>query len=240
MVLTPPTYCDDNTGDHLLYSKGVFVKTGEIVNERPVYQDIENDTDIKILFKDNQWMEIVDGYILISNTQQGLTPPKRGWVRRGLVYWSGSAHDRVVHKVPITPPPPTLYIQCDSIPDIGGLYSLANTSHYGYPAYHNSEGYIAVQPVSEYELRFREYQEYIALQSAFQYGLSHLEYQWIWEKNISPIEIFGVCLVVFLIVREYLSLHFCILHAAKMSANESIISEHMIFRALIDHMDLKI
>ena len=68
MILTTNTYCDNNTRDHLLYVQddynhyyphhayyNVFVKTDEIVNDRPEYQNTRV-ANKKILFRDNKWV----------------------------------------------------------------------------------------------------------------------------------------------------------------------------------------
>ena len=146
LVFTSHIHCDD----HLLYRQdgcdydGPYVMTGEIVNERPEYESTWR-KDAKILFRDNQWViTYPGGDPWYTNQQQDLTPPLRGWVF--CIY--GTMHPSfAVHKVSVTPLPPVLSIQVESAPHIAGLYTLSNTttSHFGYPIYNGSNGYIAVQ-----------------------------------------------------------------------------------------------
>ena len=152
MILTTNTYCDNNTGDHLLYIqanyydfiyvKNVYVKTGQKVNDRPEYQNI-GDANVKICFRDNKW--VITYYNIVTwynkNPRQGLTPPKKGWLDK-----DGTAVSNItIHLVPKIPPPPVLSIQGDFILGLAGIYTLSNTTHIGYPYYQNSHGSISVQ-----------------------------------------------------------------------------------------------
>ena len=156
LVLSKHTYCDDTTGDHLLFlqgggNEGPYVKTGQAIE----YQHTSPQYSDKILFKDNQWVITDDsviccGYINIDNNS--LIPPKTGWVDRD----GSENHQMVVHVVPIITPPLVLSIKGDSLQDIAGLYNLLSFPYNGYPIYYNDEGYIRV----------------------FSY-----DYQWYWENK---------------------------------------------------------
>ena len=115
--------------------------TGEIVNDRPEYQNTEV-ANANIWFRDNQWVLTHHNNVILYNNNpiQGLTPPKKGWL-----YKDGTNNDITIHLVPIIPPPPLLSIQGDFLPGVAGLYTLSNTTHNGYPCYQNNHGSISVK-----------------------------------------------------------------------------------------------
>ena len=113
---------------------GPYVKTG-VAEGRPEYENAEFN-QWSIQFRDNQWVLIGPGdTIRLFNPKQDLTSPTTGWrTPNGM-----AGLDKVLQKVPYTPPPRILSIQGDSIPDIAGIYTLSDIRLNGYPYYY-SEG----------------------------------------------------------------------------------------------------
>ena len=125
ILFTTYIHCKENHGDHILFVQGgqgfavsvsgPYLKA-EVGDRRREYKNKNNDT---IEFRDNMWVLTREGIILFENAQESLIPPKHGWTDiifgRNLI---------VVYKVPVTTPPPVLFVKDNSIPDIGGVYNF--------------------------------------------------------------------------------------------------------------------
>ena len=127
-----------NDYEHLGYS-GTYYPYYAWENGRADYVFSE-DFEYQIVFRRNKWMIEDDGYLLIWNKNQARAPPERGWMEAECLL-----ANMVVHKVPVTPIPPVISIQGDSIPDIAGIYTHIGTSYTNYPAYESDQGCIEVR-----------------------------------------------------------------------------------------------